>query len=150
MIDNNCEELENKLKTILRKQESLRDFLIEPPYLFVLPCKEKGKYAAVVWLYLNTNLSLTCLLIHKITSMVLLALKKVFCESELLGIDVVPSIRMQNGETDRILRISVWRGFYDNWQKIKAKDIYIENPSEGITCGWYWDIEKVPYDEVLK
>jgi hypothetical protein len=79
-------------------------------------------------------------LIHNVISDFLKIPKSV---NEYEAVEIIPCIRMENGESDRIIRITLYRDSYQRWSEMKPEDLYKEKPYEGIQCGWYWDKAKV-------
>lgn len=136
--------LENKITKILTQDSELISLLTEPPKAFIIPVvKPHPGKAVVIWLYFRQKeVSHKNILWAFLTMIRLLPYKK-SCFDDFVGVDVVPSIRLINGETDRIVRISVWKRGYSNALQLEVHDTCKLYPIDGVQFGWYWDPKSV-------
>lgn len=117
----------------------LRSFLNEQPSVHVLKAgKSDIEHYVIVWLYLNPSKVCYENLLYAITKSICLPYRKYYY-SRFIGVEIVPSIRFQDGSADRIVRISVSKNDYEMAMKLTVNDIKIESPAPGINCTWYWD-----------
>ncbi len=144
----NDEDKQTRISQFLAEDRGIASQSLEPIKVFILPLKEKNKKGLFIWFYFTAGVQITHQSIFDIATHILAILNKNIIIDEYDGIEIIPSCRIQNGESDRIVRISIWRRGYQNWVKMRPSDIRINKPYEGIECGWYWDPEtmKSPID----
>jgi hypothetical protein len=140
------EQKQEVLDRILQRDKTLCAPLAEIPQAFILPGPRSDRKVVVVWLYLCDTIPVTDeLLLSLVKQVVSLFLLKAKFMDEFEGMDLVPSLRMKNGETDRIVRIGVWRRSYKKVLQLQPADIYLYEPCDGVQCGWYWEKSMVSH-----
>lgn len=141
-----CDMLDRYFTKKINESQQLRSYLLEPAQAFTIPAKDTRKRGLVIWLILKSDIHLSLRTLNEMINIVVSMIKGKLLLKGLVGVEIVPGFRMENGEIDRILRASIWAGKYKMWKEVNPRDMLKEELFEGVRCDWYWDGSILPVD----
>jgi hypothetical protein len=138
------EEVESVISS-LRSHQGLTALSAHPPGAMLMPFK---KSASEVYLAVAVALPVSGVCLHNLRAAYHAVMKTVLDTpviSKVRAIEVL-LFAAKGDVTERVLRVSVYESAYNDPYLPAPTALLNRTPVEGVTCGWYWERERVPIE----